>query len=130
MSTNLAEEFLSVAQAAAVLQVSPSTIWRWINQGDVPAYRVGRRRVCLKKSDLELLITPARRSPHKQERATVTDRSLATPLTAEERQEGLAVLKELALLQEEMLRQRGGVRFPDSGEDLWRLRDQRTRDLA
>ena len=53
------EEYLTVAEAATLLRVAPSTIRRWIREGDVPAYRIGRRRVALKRDDLSNLITPA-----------------------------------------------------------------------
>ena len=54
------EEYLTVAEAATLLRVAPSTIRRWIREGDVPAHRIGRRRVALRRADLARLITPAR----------------------------------------------------------------------
>jgi excisionase family DNA binding protein len=47
----LDEEFLTVAEAATLLRVAPSTIRRWIREGDVPAHRIGRRRVALLRAD-------------------------------------------------------------------------------
>jgi excisionase family DNA binding protein len=40
-------EYLTVAEAAELLKVHKSTIWRWIESGSLPAYRVGRRGVRL-----------------------------------------------------------------------------------
>jgi excisionase family DNA binding protein len=54
-------DYYTVAQAAKVLDVSPSTIWRWIKAGKLPAYRVGPRNIRIKKADLPRIITPARR---------------------------------------------------------------------
>ena len=54
------EEYVTVAEAATLLRVAPSTVRRWIREGDVPAYRIGRRRVALRRDDLANLITPAR----------------------------------------------------------------------
>jgi excisionase family DNA binding protein len=51
-------EYLTVAETAALLNVHKSTIWRWIESGSLPAYRVERRGVRLKKEDLERSITP------------------------------------------------------------------------
>jgi excisionase family DNA binding protein len=53
-------DYYTVAQAAKVLEVSPSTIWRWIKTGKLPAYRVGQRNIRIKKADLPRIITPAR----------------------------------------------------------------------
>jgi excisionase family DNA binding protein len=60
MTSLLDEDSLSVAEAAARLKVHKSTIWRWIDSGRLHAYRIGERRVRLKKADIEGLITPAR----------------------------------------------------------------------
>src|SRR5581483_3158468 len=49
------EEYLTVAEAAQALRISTSTIWRWINAGDVHAYRVGHKRVRIKASDVRQL---------------------------------------------------------------------------
>lgn len=35
-------EWLSTAQAAAILGITPRTLYRLIDAGDVPAYRMGR----------------------------------------------------------------------------------------
>lgn len=53
--------FYTVAEAARMLQVSPSTIWRWIEAERLPAYRVGPRRIRLRKEDLEKVIQPVQR---------------------------------------------------------------------
>jgi excisionase family DNA binding protein len=55
------DEFYTVAQAARLLGVSPATVWRWIVAGKLPAYRVGPRRIRIRKEDLGRVITPARR---------------------------------------------------------------------
>ncbi len=35
-------EWLSTAEAAELLGITPRTLYRLINAGDVPAYRIGR----------------------------------------------------------------------------------------
>ena len=55
-------EYITVAQAASLLHVSPTTVRRWIYQGDLQAKkpRTGRNaRVLIDKDDLEALLVPA-----------------------------------------------------------------------
>jgi len=126
MMAMIREDYVSVDQAAELLKVSKSTLWRWITQGDVPAYRFGRRRVLLKRKDLDRLIAPA----HKEKGGrTATEQDKLSPLTEAEQKAGLAALEKLRALQEEMLRRRGGILFHNAAEDLHELREQRTREL-
>ena len=53
-------QFCTVAEAARLLEVSPSTIWRWIDAQRLPAYRLGPRSIRIKRRDLEAAIRPAR----------------------------------------------------------------------
>src|SRR5215211_7486378 len=62
MTGILDEQYLTIAQAAERLHVNKSTIRRWIDQGTLPAYKVGQRRVALRTADVARLITPARRT--------------------------------------------------------------------
>ena len=129
MSAMLEEEYVTVAEAATLLQVSQSTIWRWIDQGNLPAYRVGQRRVRLKKTDLTNLITPAR-AQEKGAGMAQTERLTLRPLTRKEQQQGLAAIAAAKKLQAEMLAAHGGKPFSPSHTILDELRDQRTRDLS
>jgi excisionase family DNA binding protein len=49
------EEFLTVAEVAELLKLNQQTIRNWIDQGSLPALRVGRR-VRIKRSDLDRMI--------------------------------------------------------------------------
>jgi excisionase family DNA binding protein len=60
MTNSQESDYYTVAQAAKVLDVSPSTIWRWVKAAKLPAYRVGPRKIRMKKEDLPIIITPAR----------------------------------------------------------------------
>ena len=52
----LAEEsFLTVAEVAEMLKLNQQTVRNWIDQGSLPALRVGRR-VRIKRSDLERVL--------------------------------------------------------------------------
>jgi excisionase family DNA binding protein len=53
------EDYVTVAEAASLLRVAPSTIRRWIREGESPAYHLGRR-VGLRRNDLSQLVKPVR----------------------------------------------------------------------
>jgi len=46
---------LTVAEVAKMLRLNPQTIRNWIDQGTLPAIRIGRR-VRIKREDLEQLL--------------------------------------------------------------------------
>jgi excisionase family DNA binding protein len=49
------EEFLTVAEVAEMLKLNQQTVRNWIDQGSLPAVRVGRR-VRIRRSDLERVL--------------------------------------------------------------------------
>ena len=58
------DEFLTVAQVAETLQLSQQTVRNWIDRGELKAIRVGKRRVSIRREDLDALLeagTPAER---------------------------------------------------------------------
>jgi excisionase family DNA binding protein len=122
----LDESYLSVAQAAEILKVSKSTLWRWIGQGDLPAYRFGHRRVLIKQRDLERLITPAY---GREERTMLEEerRRLARPLSKQEQEKALAAFDAARKFAAELQEQRGGQLFPDSAKIIRDLREERGR---
>jgi len=52
--------YATVSEAARLLRVSVPTVWRWIDSGRLPAYRVGSRSIRIRRTDLESLVRPAR----------------------------------------------------------------------
>jgi excisionase family DNA binding protein len=52
---DLTESYLTVAEVADVLKLNQQTVRNWIDQGSLPALRVGRR-VRIKRSDFERLL--------------------------------------------------------------------------
>jgi excisionase family DNA binding protein len=48
-------EFLTVAEVAETLKLNQQTVRNWIDQGSLPALRIGRR-VRIRRSDFERLI--------------------------------------------------------------------------
>jgi excisionase family DNA binding protein len=56
VSSNEAEEsYLTVAEVAEKLKLNQQTVRNWIDQGSLPALRVGRR-VRIKRSDFERIL--------------------------------------------------------------------------
>jgi excisionase family DNA binding protein len=49
------ESFLTVAEVAGILKLNQQTVRNWIDQGSLPALRVGRR-VRIKRSDFERVL--------------------------------------------------------------------------
>jgi excisionase family DNA binding protein len=49
------DSFLTVAEVAEMLKLNQQTVRNWIDQGSLPALRVGRR-VRIKRSDLERVL--------------------------------------------------------------------------
>lgn len=126
------DEYLTIGQAATLLQVSQSTVRRWIAQNELPAYRVGQRKVRLKRADLGRLITPVRRGQKGGiMRHAEADRRRAqfgiTPPTDEQKQRALDVVAEARKLQAEIAGKYG--LFEDSAAVLREMREERTQQL-
>jgi excisionase family DNA binding protein len=122
------DTYVTVARAAEILGVSGSTLWRWINRGDLPAYRFGHRRVLIKEADLDRMISPARGEMAGTSWQRERER-LARPLTESEKRRGLAAMDAARAFRQELLKRRGGVHFSDSTEIVREMREQRTREL-
>jgi len=124
------EEYLTVAEAATLLRVAPSTIRRWIRQGDVPAHRIGHRRVALKRKDLSSLITPARPSMEASGAVAGDQKWEPRRLTPEEKQQALEALDQAQQHADETQARRGGKLFPPAWITINEQRDERTRQLS
>jgi excisionase family DNA binding protein len=55
ISNDFGEEFLTVAEVAELLKLNQQTVRNWIDQGSLPALKVGRR-VRIRRSDLERVL--------------------------------------------------------------------------
>jgi len=58
LPASIGDELMTVAEIAAVLRLNQQTIRNWIDQGRLPAVRIGRR-VRIKRSGFERLLTTA-----------------------------------------------------------------------
>jgi excisionase family DNA binding protein len=124
------EEFVTVAEAATLLRVATSTVRRWIREGDVPAYRIGRRRVALKRDDLSNLITPARPGMETSDKVVGDQKWEPRRLTPEEQQQALEIMDRIQQRAKEIQARRGGKLFPPSWITINEQRDERTRQLS
>ena len=72
------EGFYTVAEVAHALRVSVPTVWRWVHSGRLPAYRVGQRRIRIRRSDLGSVISPVKAKPAPAILQDEADRRAAT----------------------------------------------------
>jgi len=126
----LDDDYVTVAEAATLLRVHPSTIRRWIRQGDVLAYRIGRRRLALKRVDLTKQISPVLAGEEIDGEMSSIKRLEIPLMTPEEQQRGFAAVESAKRLQAEFLERRGGEPFSPSWEIINELRDERSRQLS
>jgi excisionase family DNA binding protein len=122
MTLDVEAEYVTVPEAARILGVSASTIWRWIDRGDLPASRFGRRRVRVARTDLPRVIRPARSL---DVRALVPGGPTLTP---EERERALRALERARELGARLAAKYGP--FSDSTEIIREMREERSRHLA
>lgn len=118
MALNVDADYVTVPEAARMLGVSPSTIWRWIDRGDLPAARIGRRRVRIRRDSLGSVIRPARPGVA----------SFVLPrLTEEARARGDAAFAHLTKLREELFAKYGPME--ESAELIREMREERNHHL-
>src|SRR5436305_858466 len=65
---DVGDSFLTVAEVAATLKLNQQTVRNWIDQGSLPALRVGRR-VRIRRSDFQRLLDQGYMSASGQGRA-------------------------------------------------------------
>lgn len=124
------DTYLTVAEAATLLRVAPSTIRRWIKQGDVPAYRMGPRRVTLKRTDLDALVTPTHSNSEKGDDVSHTDPGEIRTLTPEEVRRRLKALARAERHAKELLARRGGIPLRPTLDIIHEMREERMRELG
>lgn len=121
------DDLVSVRDAARVLRVSESTVWRWINEDLLPSYRVGRKRVYLKRRELTPLLRPARQ---KGGDMAEKERERLNLVPMAPRRPGIDPVEQALTLRAKLRAKYGDQRSgPEAWEDINEARDQRTRDL-
>jgi excisionase family DNA binding protein len=57
------DPWLTVAEIAEELRVNPATVRLWVSKGALPAKRAGRRKLLIRRSDLDSMLGVARSQP-------------------------------------------------------------------
>jgi len=120
------DDFVTVQNGAALLRISQSTVWRWVKTGDVKAYRIGGRRVWLRRSELAELVKPASEGTRKGGTMAQGERVHERRLTDAERQQMQAAVEGARELQAKLLEARRGKRFRPAHEDIDEARRERS----
>jgi excisionase family DNA binding protein len=88
VTTSKERDYYTVAEVARMLNVSHSTVWRWIKAGRLPAYRAGGRNLRVRPADLNSGKVPEPRDQEWEPLSLAERRAkLLRPLTEEEAQE-------------------------------------------
>jgi len=119
-------EWLTTAEAAKTLKVSPLTVSRWIKQGRLPASRVGPRAVRIRREDLTRVMTPIVEPVGTMAEATSTGMSADSPISEELKARRLAALEVMRINSDAILARRGGVPFESSADLIREGRDEGT----
>jgi excisionase family DNA binding protein len=59
----VADPWLTVAEIAEELRVNPATVRLWVSKGTLPATRAGRRKLLIRRSDLDRMLELTRSEP-------------------------------------------------------------------
>jgi excisionase family DNA binding protein len=57
------DRWLTVAEIARELRVNPATVRLWVSKGTLPATRVGRRKLLIRRSELDGMLEEIRSQP-------------------------------------------------------------------
>lgn len=124
-----AQEFCTVTEAAGLLDVSVSTVWRWVDSGKLPAFRVGPKAIRIRRQDAAAAVQPIahrERAPGMNSAFVHVD-AAASPLTRQERLDGLSALDAADRLSGQILKRRRGKPLTDSAMIIREARDERSR---
>ena len=133
--------YYTVAEAARKLKVSHSTVWRWIDAGKLPAYRVGPKAIRIAERDLDAVIAPATTATRvatetpaakpagaEVDAHPVPGRVLTGPrttaLTDDEVKRRLAALERATAFRGAQLANRAGIPFSSSTELIRQTREE------
>lgn len=124
----LKKEWLTVAEAAALLRVGKSAVKRLIERGRIPVFHLGPRKVRLRREDVEAVLTTVVPPEGQRYDADIYGIPMK-PLTPEEKVEQLALIEELRRFQEEVAARHGVKQFSSSVPIIRRDRLLRSKRL-
>jgi len=110
------DPFYTIREAAKALRVSQGTVWRWVRDRKLPAYKVGDRAIRIKREDL----------PRVLKRTDAGVEEAAKEATTPDKEQQLLVLKQAQALRAKIER-RVGKPLPSSAEEIRALREERAR---
>lgn len=119
-------DYLTVAEAAKLLKVHPTTIRRWIADGRLPVTRLGERSMRIDRTAL-IPVRDARQMPPSF--LDTHSPSLRRRLTSDEKRRGLEAIERISAMREE-IRRKYGTSDIDSVELIRKMRDERDRELG
>jgi excisionase family DNA binding protein len=121
-------ELKSVKEAADMLRVSESTVWRYADQDLLPTYRLGLKQIRFRASDLESLIyrVPTRK---KLKKMNMTERLRLTAMSEGRTKRAGDIVARAASLRAEILARRGGEVTTEAWVDINDAREERSADL-
>jgi excisionase family DNA binding protein len=76
----VADPWLTVAEIAEELRVNPATVRLWVSKGTLAATRAGRRKLLIRRSDLDRMLEVTRSEnppPRRRPREQVSEEKLA-----------------------------------------------------
>ncbi|HLF78257.1 MAG TPA: helix-turn-helix domain-containing protein [Dehalococcoidia bacterium] len=122
------DDLISVREAAKLLRISESTVWRWIESGRLKAYKLGPKRVCLRRTELRPVLISIEPSglvpPNDLSQYMFPMNPDKDPnLTDEE------VIARASALRKQLLAERGGIPFPPSWIEINEAREERSEEL-
>ena len=112
--------------------VSPSTVWRWVDAGKLPALRIGPKAIRIRRADIDSAVR-VRGSEHEPRRwmdkvYTSID-ELRRPMTADEKRQAKAAIDRAARYARKITARRGGKLMPDSADIIREAREGRSRQI-
>lgn len=101
------DEFLTVGEIAELLRVNQQTVHNWIDRRELPAVRVGARRVRIRRSDLDTFLAAGATAPAEAAESNTRDQFLGalteilrTAAASEDSHDMASALRELAAAAE------------------------------
>jgi excisionase family DNA binding protein len=118
------DDFVSVSEAARLLSISEVTLRRWVTHGRIKAYRLGPKKLRLRRRELASLVSPAK----VEAGGRVVNGVVLVPMSSRRRSDADIVSEARAMLDAQRKR-RGNKVVVEAWEDINAARDERSDHL-